>query len=66
MDFILYFILRDFVPVQSKQNVFVAPELGFSSVEFIGTSLELYRRGPDCVVRHFDFCFVLCCLIYSV
>ena len=38
MYFILYFVLRDFVPVPSEQNVFSAPQLGFSLAKFIVSS----------------------------
>ena len=38
MYFILYFVLRDFVPVPSEQNVFAAPQLGFSLAKFIVSS----------------------------
>ena len=65
MDFILYFVLRDFLPVPSEQNVFVAPQRGFSSAKIIVSNLT--GSGPRRVLRHFAaFCFVLCCLFYSV
>ena len=35
------FILSDIMAVTSEQNVFVAPYLGLSLVEFIGSVLEL-------------------------
>ena len=60
MDLILYFILRDFVPLPSKQNIFLAPYLDFSLAKIIGDSSEFFwKRIPSCFKTfYFLFCFV--------
>ena len=41
VDFVLCFILKNFMVIPSEQNVFELPQLGFSLAKFIGGSFEL-------------------------
>ena len=66
MDFIFYFVLRDFVPVPNEQNLFVAAQLGFSLAKFLSVARNVTGGGTRRVLRHFTFYFVLCCLFYSL
>ena len=61
MDFIIYFVLRDFVPVPSERNVFVAPQLGFYSAKIIVSSKEFYRKRAPSFSE--TFCFLFCSVL---
>ena len=61
-EFFIWFILRNSMEVPSEQNVFVAPQLGFSLVKIIGGSLELcLQQTPPCSKT---FCFRFCYNLY--
>ena len=66
IGFIFCFILRDFVPIPSENNVFVALQLGFSLVKFIGNGQNFTGSGPRRALRHSVLCSVLCRLFRSV
>ena len=52
MNFILNFILRDFVPVPSEQNVLAALQFGFSWPHSLVVIRNFVESGPRRVVRH--------------
>ena len=57
MDFILYFVLRDFAPVPSEQNVFVEPQLDYSLLSSLSIVI------PCALASIWGICFIL---FYSV
>ena len=57
MDVILYFVLREFVLIPSKRNVFVSLQLDFSSAKFIGSSHVVLSHF---VLRCSELCILIC------
>lgn len=64
MDLILSFFLRDFVPLPSKQNIFLAPHLDFSLAKLLAIAQNF--SGADSIVFEDILLSVLFCVICFV
>ena len=64
MDLILSFFLRDFVPLPSKQNIFLAPHLDFSLAKLLAIAQNF--SGGDSIVFEDILLSVLFCVICFV